>query len=78
MGLITCSLSRKVGFAWEMSSCSTLRRWFARGSTWSLNASSPIDQTSPPTIAGVTIRQGLTPLALSAVTSFSAASRLNA
>ena len=61
-----------------MSSWSVLSRWFARGSTWSLNASSPIDITTPPPIAGATSRHGLTPLAFSAVTSFSAARRLKA
>ena len=78
IGLMTCSFSRKVGLVCEMSSCSVFRRWFARGSTWSLKASSATDHTRPPTIAGATSRKGLTPLALSAVTSFSPARRLNA
>ena len=58
-----------------MSDCSVASRWVARGSTWSLNQVIRSVIAAPATITGRTSRCMLTPLALNAVISFSAANR---
>ncbi len=73
--LMTCSLSASVGFTRAMSDCSVASRWLARGSTWSLNQTMKRVSTLAARITGTMRRRALTPLALNAVISFSAARR---
>ncbi len=67
-----------MGFLRAMSPCSVRSRWLADGSTVSLKAIMPTATTLAASRTGMSRRLTLTPLALSAVISLSAAIRLKA
>src|ERR1041385_2924483 len=75
---MTCSLSAKLGFVRRMASWSVASSWFALDSTWSLNQSMKSERNTDAMSTGRISRRVDTPLALSAVISFSDDSRLNA
>ena len=77
-GLMTCSRSAKVGYVRAMSVCSTASWWFDRERIWSLKPIMTIATSVAAPRAGI-ITVGIpTPLAFSAVISFSESSRLKA
>ena len=78
ISLMTCSFSANVGFLRAMSFVSVVSRWFAAGSTWSLNQTIVIVRTLAAMITGTISRCSAIPLALNAVISFSDAIRLKA
>ena len=77
-GLITCSLRAKLGFVRKIAIWSVASSWFALDSTWSLNQSMKIARNTEATSTGRKSDRVEIPLALSAVISFSDASRLKA